>query len=250
MKREKINFILYPKNVLYLFIGLLTIASVFYACKKTIKESSLLEEKFTLRSEAKIKDLNKIIESSSLKKYLTTTIGLDLGTATLKKLNETDTLEIISIFYKNSTEKALFIMHFKKSNSYLPMGLEHQRDLVSQSDKIILSDYLGTIINIEEYKEKKFIGFVNNIKINEINSGFSGSREKWMLVDPSGNGSESCYHCINRVYQDTKTKCEADFVCDIGCSFNLACKALFLASATAVCTSGGSMPRPCGIFQD
>ncbi len=72
-----------------------------------------------------------------------------------------------------------------------------------------------------------------------------------MLVDPNGGGAlEGCYHCINRVYQETSAKCAADFICDIGCSLNVACKALFLASATASCTSGGSLPRPCGVFQD
>ena len=39
MKRTKSKFTLQPKNVLYLFIGLLSIASIFYACKKSIDES-------------------------------------------------------------------------------------------------------------------------------------------------------------------------------------------------------------------
>jgi len=240
------------KMILYAFVlGSLTL-SLFYACKKNeIVDNSKLE-RFTLKSETKVQSLPDVIKSKSLKAYLNAITELDLSTVTLSKVNETDTLEFYEILYKNNPEKALFLYHFINSDSYLPLGIEHTNDSATSYDKMIVSDLRGTVLNIQEYKNKKYIGFVNDKNLGDVNVKISGGqREKLMLVDPNGPAQmEGCYACINRVYKETNDKCAADFVCDIGCSFNVACKALFLASATAVCTSGGIGPRPCGIFQD
>ena len=216
----------------------------FYACKKknlTEETNSSKLGNYSVKKETNILNLSEEFKKTNAVEYLEKIDDLDIDNLKFSTLNETDSITFYTFKYKSS-EKILVLYHFEKSDRFVPLNIEHKINLSDKNrEEIILSDYNNTPFLSENYDKKVFMGFSDTISAGASKSRIS-SKGKIMFVEAPGGG-ESCYECINRVYQASVKKCSENVLCDLECSLNISCKILFAISALAVCTS--PMSRPC-----
>lgn len=116
---------------------------------------------------------------------------------------------------------------------------------------VTVFEKVGTINNKGQFTGTNYLRSRQGDIIAEKfrNNQLIGSAIKDNLSSPGGRQEppNPCYACINHNYQQIKSKCEVDMVCDIACTLT-PCFAVWSASAIAACTSGGGTGNPCNPF--